>query len=378
MDFKKVFLVCILIMLYTINIAYASLDYPSTSGQSAILIDGSSYRVLWGKNIDKQLPMASTTKLMTALVAIENANLHDSVVVPQVAQGVEGSSIYLTAGERLTIEDLLYGLMLRSGNDAAVAIAHEIGMGSVERFVAIMNATAIRLGAYSTNFENPHGLPSDDHYTTVHDLSRIAAYALKNEKFEEVVSTKYKEIPWEGSQWNRVLKNSNQLLWSFEGANGVKTGFTRAAGRCLVSSAKRDGMQLVCVVLNCGPMFEESSAILEYGFQMYKSYELIDSKECMASTPIENGIFSKADLYPQESYKVALTDREFEELNIKVEIPDILYAPLQKGDICGNIIIDIGDETIKEIPLISKSNIPMKGLQRHREKISNLLNRIKG
>lgn len=367
-----------LIMLYTINIAYASTDYPQTSGQSAVLLDGNSYRVLWGKNIDKQLPMASTTKLMTALVAIENTNLTNTVVVPKEAQGVEGSSIYLTAGEQLTVEDLLYGLMLRSGNDAAIAIAHEVGMGDIDRFIALMNATARKIGVYNTNFENPHGLPSDNHYTTAHDLAKVAAYALKNKTFEKIVSTKYKEIPWEGSQWNRVLKNSNKLLWNFEGANGVKTGFTKKAGRCLVSSAKRDDMQLVCVVLNCGPMFEESSAILEYGFQTYKSYQIIDVHEAIVSVPVENGIAGNVDLYPKEDYKVALTDYEYANLNILFETPDFLPIPIKEGEIYGNIIIKVGDDTIKEIPLISNTNLPIKNFKTSIDRIFKLWNKIKG
>src|SRR5690606_3968112 len=208
--------------------------------------------------------------------------------------------------------------------DAATAIAHEVGGGSIERFVSLMNATARRIGAYNTNFENPHGLHSDNHYTTAYDLAKITAYALKNDDFEEIVSTKYKEIPWEGSQWNRVLKNKNKLLWSLEGANGVKTGFTKRAGRCLVSAAKRDELQLILVVLNCGPMFEESSAILEYGFSMYKNRRIIDSSASVISVPIDNGIRQQVQLYPSDDYNVALTDDEYNNLHVKIEAPDIL------------------------------------------------------
>ena len=241
-----------------------------------------------------------------------------------------------------------------------------------------MNATARKRGVYNTNFENPHGLPSDNHYTTAHDLAKVAAYALKNKTFEKIVSTKYKEIPWEGSQWNRVLKNSNKLLWNFEGANGVKTGFTKKAGRCLVSSAKRDDMQLVCVVLNCGPMFEESSAILEYGFQTYKSYQIIDVHEAIVSVPVENGIAGNVDLYPKEDYKVALTDYEYANLNILFETPDFLPIPIKEGEIYGNIIIKVGDDTIKEIPLISNTNLPIKNFKTSIDRIFKLWNKIKG
>jgi len=360
MKTSKIFILCVLMILCPICEVYATIDYPQTSAQSAVLIDGNSYRVLWGKNTDERLPMASTTKIMTALVAIESGNIDTAVTVPKIAQGIEGSSIYLTAGERLSLEELLYGLMLKSGNDAATAIAHEVGGGSIERFVSLMNATARRIGAYNTNFENPHGLHSDNHYTTAYDLAKITAYALKNDDFEEIVSTKYKEIPWEGSQWNRVLENKNKLLWSLEGANGVKTGFTKRAGRCLVSAAKRDELQLILVVLNCGPMFEESSAILEYGFSMYKNRRIIDSSASVISVPIDNGIRQQVQLYPSDDYNVALTDDEYNNLHVKIEAPDILESPVKKGRIYGNIIISIDNENIREIPLISKSYVPTR------------------
>ncbi|HHW70082.1 MAG TPA: D-alanyl-D-alanine carboxypeptidase [Clostridiales bacterium] len=369
MKTRKILILCILIILFNISKVFASVEFPQTSAQSAVLIDGSSCRVLWGKNIDEKLPMASTTKIMTALVAIESQNINRVVTIPEVAQGVEGSSIYLTAGEHLTLEELLYGLMLRSGNDAATAIAYDVGGGSIEKFVSLMNATAKRIGAYNTNFENPHGLHSDNHYTTAHDLAKITAYALKNDKFKEIVSTKYKEIPWEGSQWNRVLKNNNKLLWSFEGANGVKTGFTQKAGRCLVSSANRNDLQLVLVLLNCGPMFEESSAILEYGFNIYKSRQILSNSDAVISIPVDNGIFDSIVLYPIEDYSMALTDAEYENLKITMDIPNVIKAPIKKGKIYGNIIISINNEVIKEVPLVSKSyvadryfGLPMKKL----------------
>lgn len=369
MKTRKILILCILIILFNISKVFASVEFSQTSAQSAVLIDGSSCRVLWGKNIDEKLPMASTTKIMTALVAIESQNINRVVTIPEVAQGVEGSSIYLTAGEHLTLEELLYGLMLRSGNDAATAIAYDVGGGSIEKFVSLMNATAKRIGAYNTNFENPHGLHSDNHYTTAHDLAKITAYALKNDKFKEIVSTKYKEIPWEGSQWNRVLKNNNKLLWSFEGANGVKTGFTQKAGRCLVSSANRNDLQLVLVLLNCGPMFEESSAILEYGFNIYKSRQILSNSDAVISIPVDNGIFDSIVLYPIEDYSMALTDAEYENLKITMDIPNVIKAPIKKGKIYGNIIISINNEVIKEVPLVSKSyvadryfGLPMKKL----------------
>ena len=378
MKLKRSYLILMIVLLLANNIAHAREDYPLTCAKSAILIDGKSGRVLWGKNTQERLPMASTTKLMTALVALENSNISDKVVVPPIAQGVEGSSIYLNEDEQLTMEDLLYGLMLKSGNDASVAIAHAVGMGSVEDFVAIMNTTAIRIGAYNTNFTNTHGLPCDDHYTTAYDLAQIAAYAMKNPKFEEIVSTKYKEIPWDGSPWNRALKNNNKLLWNFEGANGIKTGFTKKAGRCLVSSAKRDGVNLVCVVLNCGPMFEDSSSILEYGFQKYSNYRLVDSTTCIKTIPVEGGASRKVNVCPQVDYELALTDEEYALLDVGIKTPEVLYAPLTKGEVCGKIIISLKGDTIKEISLVLDSDISIDRFQKFWGKISDIWSKVKG
>ena len=186
---------------------------PSTAARAAVVMEASSRRVLYAKNPHMKLPMASTTKIMTAILAIEMGNLEDVVTVSPKAMGVEGSSIYLAKGERLTLEQLLYGLMLRSGNDAAVAIAEHIG-GSVENFVRLMNRKAVQIGARNTNFVNPHGLHDDMHYTTAYDLALISAYAMQNPVFRTIVSTKYKKIPWEGRSYDRVLQNKNALLLS--------------------------------------------------------------------------------------------------------------------------------------------------------------------
>lgn len=184
--------------------------------------------MLYEKNADVQLAMASTTKIMTALVVLENCSLDEVVTVAKEAQGVEGSSIYLSAGEKLTVEQLLLGLMMHSGNDAAVALAIHCG-GSVDAFVEMMNQKAADIGADRTNFVNPNGLPAEGHYTTARDLALIAATALKNDDFARIVSTQKAVIPWDGKEWDRVLVNKNKMLSMYDGANGVKTGYTKAA-----------------------------------------------------------------------------------------------------------------------------------------------------
>ncbi len=205
-------------------------------GAAAVLMEQGTNRVLYAQNENEKLAPASTTKVMTCILAIENGDLDKVVTVSKNASGVEGSSIWLSQGEHITLGDLLYGLMLSSGNDAAVAIAEEIG-GSVDGFVEMMNNKAKEIGALNTNFANPNGLPDDNHYTTAYDLALICSYAMQNETFRTIVSTEYKEISWEGHEYLRVLKNKNKLLWQYDGCTGIKTGYTKSAGKCLTSAA---------------------------------------------------------------------------------------------------------------------------------------------
>lgn len=242
---------------------------------SGIVIEQSTGRVLYEHDAKKKRPMASTTKVVTAITAIENykGNTDDVVTVPDCAVGVEGSSLYLEKGERLRFVDLLYGLMLRSGNDCAVAIAVIVG-GNTQLFAEMMNETAKKAGAENSHFVNPHGLHDDAHYTTASDLAKITAYAMNNETFREIVSTKRYATERSREDVGKVIVNKNRLLYSFEGANGVKTGFTKKAGRCLVSSAERNGMTVIAVALNCPQMFEECAKMMEKAFAEYEMVDL--------------------------------------------------------------------------------------------------------
>lgn len=241
-----------------------------TTAKGCIVVERNSGRVLFEHNADVRLPMASTTKIVTALTVINNCNLSDVVTIPRDACGIEGSSVYLRVGEKLTVHQLLYGLMLRSGNDCATALALYVG-GSVERFAQMMNQTARSLGCDDCNFVNPHGLHDDNHYTSARNLATITCKALQNDDFAEIVSTKTVKIPNDGYDYQRVLINKNKLLYNFDDADGVKTGYTKKAGRCFVGSATRNGMQVVVVVLNCVPMFEETSQMLDVAFANYKN-----------------------------------------------------------------------------------------------------------
>lgn len=246
----------------------ASVQAPSVSAEGAVLVDGSSRRVLYEKNSDKRLYPASTTKIMTALVALETLDElglgpDSKVIVPVEAAGVEGSSLYLKAGEKLSLEELLYGLMLQSGNDSAEAIAVCVG-GTREAFVEKMNLKAEQLGCSGTHFVNPSGLFDENHYTTAGDLAIIAAEAMEREDFRQIVGAQ----KWASEETDRSFVNKNKTVFNYEGGNGVKIGFTKKSGRTLVASAERDGTELIAVVLRDGNWFNDAYALMDYGFEI--------------------------------------------------------------------------------------------------------------
>ena len=241
------------------------------TAEAMVTMERSTGRILYSKNEDKILPMASTTKIITAIVAIESGfNLDEKHIITKDMTGIEGSSIYLKAGEKLSLRELLYGLMLRSGNDSAVAIAKIIS-GSIESYVRRMNLFCLNLGLHNTNIVTVNGLNDKNHYTTASDLGKITCYALSNSIFAEIVKTKEKVISNDLDTKNkcRLLKNKNKLLKKLEGADGVKTGYTMKAGRCFVGSATRNNMQIICVVLNCKEMFEEAIKFIDKAFKEY-------------------------------------------------------------------------------------------------------------
>ncbi len=249
-------------------------DVPNVQAESAILMDVNSKRVLFEKNADEPKSIASITKIMTAILAIEYGNLKDTVTVSPHASRMEGSSIYLRPGEQVTLETLLYGLMLRSGNDAAVAIAEHLAETEAN-FAHLMNVKAWELGMSRTHFANPHGLDEEGHYSTARDMAVLSAYALKNPLFQQIVKTKTKRVSWPGEQWQRSWSNKNKMLHFYDGADGVKTGFTRKSGRTLVSSATRGSQQLVVVTLNDPDDWRDHMRLLDYGFSRYPARLLL-------------------------------------------------------------------------------------------------------
>lgn len=259
-------------------------DPPTTHAQAAALIDVTSGRVLYSEHGDRELPIASLTKIMTAIVAIEHGKLDEKVKVSPHAYRKEGSSIYLQLGEEMSLENMLYGLMLRSGNDAATAIAEHVG-GSEEGFVHLMNEQVRLLGLKHTQFQNPHGLDAKGHYSSANDLAKMTAYALHHPIFKEMVRTKIKKAPNPNDPWDYKWDNKNKMLRLYEGADGVKTGYTKIARRCLVSSATRNGQQLVAVTINDGDDWNDHGKLLNYGFANYPLTTVVEKGQ-----QIQNGI----------------------------------------------------------------------------------------
>ena len=267
--FKLIFLCALSALICLVSGGSVLKAYASSAAEIAMEL--TTGKILSESNSDARLPMASTTKIMTAIIVIEDCRLDEVITVPEAAVGVEGSSIYLKKDEEIDITDLLYGLMLRSGNDSAAALAIHHS-GSIEKFVEVMNTRARLWGANNTNFKNPSGLPDDEHYTTARDLCEIARHAMQNQTFRNIVSTK----SYKGKF--RSYSNKNKMLYDFEGANGVKTGYTVKAGRCLVSSAERDGMDVICVVLNCPDMYVRSKTILSQCLDNFKLVKIDGDK----------------------------------------------------------------------------------------------------
>ncbi len=300
---------------------------------SSVVIEESTLRVLGGFNKDMRLEMASTTKIMTALVAIENGELDKKITVADEAVGVEGSSIYLKHDEIWTIRDLLYGLMLRSGNDSAVALAVAIG-GSVDNFVKMMNDKADSLGLKNTHFENPNGLHGDNHYTSAYDLAVISAFAMRNEDFKKIVGTKMYTVEGNETHPTYYFANKNKMLALYEGANGIKTGYTKDSGRCLVSSAKRNGMQLISVVLNIYDTYGTCSAGMDKAFEEYIPVEIGRKGDILESIKVG-----------QENYEIALENTlvlplkngENLGLSCKFNIGDKFDLPLESGSAIGKL-----------------------------------------
>ncbi|PYI54984.1 D-alanyl-D-alanine carboxypeptidase family protein [Paenibacillus flagellatus] len=315
-----------------------------TSAEAAALIDVTSGRILVAKNGDKPMRIASLTKIMTAIVAIEHGRLSDQVKVGASAAGKEGSSLYLKAGEEMSLENLLYGLMLRSGNDAATAIAEHVG-GSLEGFVYMMNEKAKLIGLRATQFKNPHGLDADGHYSTAEDMAKLTAYALRNPVFRDIVKTKTKTAPNPNADWDYKWTNKNKMLSIYEGADGVKTGYTKTAKRCLVSSATRNGQQLAAVTLNAPNDWLDHTKLLDYGFANYPLTDLVQKGEKLEAMPIVVG----------QSFPYPLLKEEAGAVRKEAVLLEPGSAAYRLGE-RGKLVFRLGDQAIGSVPLYAENS----------------------
>ena len=327
----------------------------AVSARSAVLMDAQTGRVLFEKDADRKSLIASTTKIMTALVVCEQCNVLDRMRIPKEAVGIEGSSMYLQEGEVLTVQELLYGLMLHSGNDAAVALAIYCG-GTVEGFVEMMNDKARYLGLNNTHFANPNGLVHPDHYSTARDLAVLAAYAMENCVFARTVSTKTLTVG------QRYMKNHNKLLWMVDGADGVKTGFTRAAGRVLVSSATRDGRRLVAVTIHAPNDWQDHQKLLEDGFEKYKTRQLIASGQQIGCRFVLDGAEKSVPILAAGDFFYPMM--EGEQATVVLSQPEFSYAPVTAGAEAGFAYICIGGKSVGKVPVIYGQTVESKPVQK--------------
>ena len=320
----------------------------AVSARKAIVLDGTTGRVLYEKNADSRSLIASTTKIMTALVVCERCNVLDRMCIPKEAVGIEGSSIYLQAGEILTIQDLLYGMMLHSGNDAATALAIYCG-GTVEGFAGLMNDKARELGMHDSHFANPHGLDAPNHYSTAKDLAVLAAHAMKNPIFAMTVATK------SVTAGTRSFTNHNKLLWRLDGANGVKTGYTKAAGRILVSGAKRQGRQLLCVTIDAPDDWNDHVHLLEQGFTRYTLTELVQKGQTLGTVEVLGGTNEKTTLEAAENFLYPVAEGE----SVTVELPGagFVYAPIVEGETAGAAHILIDGKPVGKVDLVYQQTV---------------------
>jgi serine-type D-Ala-D-Ala carboxypeptidase (penicillin-binding protein 5/6) len=339
--------------------ATAPLD---VTAKSAIVIEASTGKILYEKNANDRRYPASTTKIMTLITALETGNMNDIVTASKAASTTEGSSLWLTEGESLSMLDMSYGMMLVSGNDATVAIAEHIA-GSVPAFAQLMTDKAQAIGASHTHFTNSSGLPDVNHYTTAADMAKITAYGYQLPFFATIVSTKEKIMPWQGQQHPRDLFNENRMLWLYDGANGAKTGYTQDAGRCLVSAAKRDGVQLIAVVFDSERMWDDSIAMLNYSFQQIHSQSLVQQGDILKTVKVIDGKKNSVlPLYAQEGIVIPVSGDDQGDFTTVMDVPDKVNAPIEEGQTLGQVKVLYQNKEIGSTNLVAHDSVEKKSL----------------
>lgn len=351
---NKIILILIAFVILSITLVAPKtvLAEVQSSAKGMVVIEGNSNEILYSYNHETELPMASTTKIVTAILAIENTpNLDEKFQVSEKSIGIEGTSIYLKSGEKLSMRELLYGLILASGNDCAVAIAEHLG--GEEKFVELMNDFAFSLGLKHTHFANPHGLDQDGHYTSAYDLAIMTSYALKNPVFREIVSTERMVIEKNDIYQARYLKHKNRLMFTDKNCIGVKTGFTDNAGRCLVNAHEENGLQIISVVLNCQPMFEECDRLTKLAMNEYMMKEFVLPYNFVSNVEIEKSQKSEIGIITVKGYSKPILKSDEMDYDVKYIMPDSLTAPVELNQGVGKVQVLYKGEVIYEDDLIT-------------------------
>ncbi|NLN04559.1 MAG: D-alanyl-D-alanine carboxypeptidase [Clostridiaceae bacterium] len=357
----------IVIAIFPIPTAQAK-QTPSFYARSVILIEIDSGRVLYEKQAHTRIPMASTTKIMTALIVLEKANMDDIVTVSKRAAQIGGSTMNLELGEKISVMGLMYGLMLRSGNDAAIALAEHVA-GSVEEFCEMMNQKAREIGAYNTNFVSPHGLDHHNHYTTAADLALITKEAMKNDLFRKIIATKTITID------GHTMSNTNNLLYANNGIDGVKTGYTSKAGRCIVITAERNGMRIIGVILGCDTTNKRTADALkmtEFAYDNYQIYTLYKANSSLGKTRVEKGKKSYVNLVVKEDVRLPLDEEEYEKLEYEVIYEKSTKKAVYKDDILGELVVKCDDDVLYSCYLYADSTCKKKNFLDYMKEILNL------
>ncbi|MFS0822899.1 D-alanyl-D-alanine carboxypeptidase family protein [Bacillus sp. 1P02SD] len=348
---RKRFVTLIIIVMVLIGFLPQKASALTVSAKGAILIEQESGRILFEKNAHQRMRIASITKIMTAIIAIESGKLDEMVKVSNKAVRAEGSSLYLKPNEQIKLEDLVYGLMLRSGNDSAVAIAEHVG-GSLEGFVFMMNQKAAEIGMQNTEFANPHGLDDhENHYSTAYDMAILTRYAMMNEKYREITSTKVHRAPNPTEKWDRVWRNKNKLLTKlYPYSTGGKTGYTKRAKRTLVSTASKDGIDLIAVTINASDDWNDHMNMFNRAFEKYDLVKVVEEGYLRTDSS-----FYKGKVFVDHDFMYPLSPEEKKEIKLHVELlePDNREwrKPENVPDIVGTLTVNLGDETIEEMPI---------------------------
>ena len=334
---------------------------PEITGETAVLMDARNMQILYDKDMHKRMYPASTTKILTGIIAIENGQMSDLIRMSWEAVHTEGTHIGLQEGEQLTLKDLLYALLLNSANDAAEGIAEHYGK-SLEKFATVMNKKAVEIGATHSHFVNSHGLPDENHFTTAYDLALIGQYAMKNEKFREIVKEKTRTISRVDPDAQKYLANHNKMLWNYDGTIGIKSGYTVSAGQCIVAEVKRNDRELIAVVLKSegSNIWSDAEKLFNYGFDNFKNLHLLDQGQVMCEANIKNGVQNSISLVVANDFFWNLPGEQSKVVQHKLVLNNNIQAPIKKGQKLGEVVFSNDERELAHVDLLAQNEVSRK------------------